>query len=205
MRFIFDRNTLSAAPFLHLYVKEILKRDDADRILLWLKSSAPWKLVETDFYEQHEFSLLDSALPSELQYLTSDTSIKALGAELERTFEVSGQLQLVEVSAHKLTRGQTIRIHNDHLEQQESHRLLIQLNEGWQENQGGLLMLFRSETPESLHNILLPIHGSGFAFEISPRSFHAVSSINSGERYTLVYTFRQRSSRGATAGIRDDS
>ena len=58
--------------------------------------------------------------------------------------------------------------------------------------QGGLLMLFRSEAPESVHSALLPTHGSGFAFEISANSFHAVSSIRTGERYTLVYTFRRQ-------------
>ena len=79
--------------------------------------------------------------------------------------------------------GQTIKIHNDYLGAEESHRLLIQLNEGWEASQGGLLMLFGAAEPESLQGVLLPVHGSGFAFEISPKSFHAVSSIVGGERY----------------------
>jgi hypothetical protein len=74
---------------------------------------------------------------------------------------------------------------------EESHRLLIQINEGWEASQGGLLMLLGSAEPESVQSVLLPVHGSGFAFEISPKSFHAVSSIITGERYTLVYTFRK--------------
>ena len=52
-------------------------------------------------------------------------------------------------------------------------------------------MLFGSDAPESLHSVLLPTHGGSFAFEISANSFHAVSSIKIGERYTLVYTFRR--------------
>jgi len=69
---------------------------------------------------------------------------------------------------------------------------LIQFNAGWEVSQGGLLMLFGADTPETLQTVLLPTHGSGFAFEISAKSFHAVSSIKAGERYTLVYTFRRR-------------
>lgn len=53
-------------------------------------------------------------------------------------------------------------------------------------------MLFADDTPESVRHVVMPTHGSGFAFEISPVSYHAVSSIRSGERYTLVYTFRRR-------------
>lgn len=206
MKFAFDRNAQSAAPFPHLRINEILNRGDADRILLWLKVAAPWKLVVADFYEQLEFSLLDSALPPELKYLISNDSIEAIAAQLERAFGVGSQLQLVEASAHKLTRGQTIRIHNDYLEGQESHRLLIQLNEGWEEHQGGLLMLFGSDAPESLRNILLPIHGSGFAFEISPRSFHAVSSINPTRRTNAAHRNRNGTSSFSLAqGVEADS
>lgn len=191
MKFVFDNAARSVTPFPHLRIKKILQRDDANRLLRWLQETAPWRLTVTDFYEQYEFSLLDLALEQESQYLIDEESTNAIAAELERSFEVSSKLELVEVTAHKLTHGQTIRIHNDYLGAQESHRLLIQLNQGWEASQGGLLMLFGSEAPASLQNILLPVHGSGFAFEISPKSFHAVSSINSGERYTLVYTFRK--------------
>jgi Rps23 Pro-64 3,4-dihydroxylase Tpa1-like proline 4-hydroxylase len=106
-------------------------------------------------------------------------------------FAVGGELVLVDVSAHKLTSGQTIRIHNDWIGGEETHRLLIQLNDGWSIENGGLLMLFGSRAPEDVRSITEPAHGSGFAFEISERSFHAVSTIKAGQRFTLVYTFRE--------------
>jgi hypothetical protein len=74
---------------------------------------------------------------------------------------------------------------------EETHRLLIQLNTGWEPKQGGLLMLFGSDSPESLQHVILPAHDSGLAFEISPSSFHAVSTIKRGVRYTIVYTFNR--------------
>ena len=104
-------------------------------------------------------------------------------------FAVNRTLTLVDVNAHRLTPGQVIRVHNDYIAGAETHRLLIQLNAGWATAQGGLLMLFEEEDVASVRNVILPVHGSGFAFEISPRSFHAVSEIRNGERYTLVYTF----------------
>jgi Rps23 Pro-64 3,4-dihydroxylase Tpa1-like proline 4-hydroxylase len=191
MRFSFNDVAGSGAPFPHLRIKNILSRDDADLTLRWFKRGAPWKLTVAEFYEQYEFSLLDAALAPEVHFLVDNKLVSAIAAELKKSFKVEGELELVEVSAHKLTHGQTIRIHNDYVETKESHRLLIQINDGWETSQGGLLMLFSSPAPESVQNVLLPIHGSGFAFEISPKSFHAVSSIISGERYTLVYTFRR--------------
>jgi hypothetical protein len=38
------------------------------------------------------------------------------------------------MSAHKLTAGQTIRIHNDWIRGEETHRVLIQVNDGWSMN-----------------------------------------------------------------------
>jgi Rps23 Pro-64 3,4-dihydroxylase Tpa1-like proline 4-hydroxylase len=191
MRLAFENLTKIGLPFPHLRVTDILRRDDADRVLLWFQEKAPWKLTIADFYEQYEFSLLDSPLEHEIECLIQADVIKTITAELEFSFDLRTKLELVEASAHKLMRGQTIRIHNDFIGSEETHRLLIQINAGWELTQGGLLMLFASDAPESLQSVLLPTHGSGFAFEISPSSFHAVSSINSGERYTLVYTFRQ--------------
>ncbi len=151
---------------------------------------APWALRIESFYEQHEFSLLATALDDEIADLVSPTFIEAVCEELRAWFGVDEGLVLVDVVAHRLTSGQTIRIHNDYLDGQETHRLMIQLNDGWSVERGGLLMLFAGDTPESLRHIVMPTHASGFAFEISPSSYHAVSTIRDGERYTLVYTLR---------------
>ncbi len=99
-------------------------------------------------------------------------------------------LTLVEVTAHKLVSGQTIRVHNDYRPKGETHRLLIQLNRGWADEQGGLLLLFGSAGANDVRRILRPTHRSAMAFAISPLSFHAVSTIQRGERYTLVYSFQ---------------
>ena len=86
--------------------------------------------------------------------------------------------------------GQTIRIHNDYVEGHETHRLLIQLNDGWTDENGGMLMLFGSASHRDLKRVVRPLHGSALSFEISPDSYHAVSTIHGGERFTLVYSFK---------------
>lgn len=177
-------------PFPHFSWDALIRPVDADAFLDWLERSAPWRLRVENFYEQHEFSLLDTPPPTDLIGLVATETLALIAVELARLFELGRRLVLVDVSAHRLTAGQTIRVHNDYLGQEETHRLLIQFNRGWTVDNGGLLMLFGSDNAEDVRDALLPVHGSGFAFAISPESFHAVSTIRSGERYTLVYTFR---------------
>ena len=191
----FERARAFPDPFPHVHVSNILSHEAANRVLGWLRARAPWTLRVESFYEQHEFSLLTSELCPEVAGLVSPAFLEAVRAELQRRFAVAENLVLVDVGGHRLTAGQTIRIHNDFLDGQETHRLLIQLNDGWSAERGGLLMLFGGESPETLRHVVVPTHASGFAFEISSTSFHAVSSIKDGERYTLVYTFRRSNGR----------
>ena len=67
--------------------------------------------------------------------------------------------------------------------------MLIQLNRGWDDNQGGILMFFNSQDPADVHRVFPPVHGSVVGFGISEGSNHAVSTIHSGERFTLVFSF----------------
>lgn len=186
----FDTAITTALPFPHFHVPRILEPEDADRALAWLRDRAPWSLRVESFYEQHEFSLQSTRLDPEVAALASPPFVEAIRGALVARFGVARGLDLVDISAHRLTPGQTIRVHNDFIDGEETHRLLIQLNDGWSAERGGLLMLFGDSRPESVRRIVVPTHGSGFAFEISPVSYHAVSSIRDGERYTLVYTFR---------------
>lgn len=176
-------------PFAHCGWDRLVSEVDADRVLDWLET-APWQLRIEDFYEQHEFSLLTVQPPSNLGALVSEATIANLTEGLRRVFKIDRPLALVDVAAHRLTAGQTIRVHNDYLGPEETHRLLVQFNRGWPIENGGLLMTFASERAEDVADAFIPMHGSAFAFEISPRSFHAVSTIRHGERFTLVYTFR---------------
>ena len=58
-------------PFPHLLSLESLELEVSYRVLAWFELGAPWRLVETNFYEQFEFSLLDAQLPPELAFLQS--------------------------------------------------------------------------------------------------------------------------------------
>jgi Rps23 Pro-64 3,4-dihydroxylase Tpa1-like proline 4-hydroxylase len=188
----FSRSVAASTPFPHLRTPELVDEELGAAALAWLRDRAPWRLRVEDFYEQHEIGLLDADLPAGVAPIIDTQFLEGIRRGLEDGLPHEASLHLVDVSAHRLTRGQTIRIHNDHIGGEETHRLLLQLNEGWSPDQGGLLMLFSQDRPEALTNVILPKHRSGFGFRISADSHHAVSTIRNGERFTVVYTFRQR-------------
>jgi 2OG-Fe(II) oxygenase superfamily len=173
-------------PFRYATFSRCLSPDTGDAIMDWLEETAPWSLTQTDFYEQHEFSCWDSPSPV-ASFLTSSEVLhivrSTMGDIFGRSFE-----QTVSVVCHRLVPPQRIGIHNDSLAGQESHRLVIQLNRGLTDTDGGVLMLFNSDDPADIHKLLRPVNLSGFAFEISADSHHAVSQVHGGARYTLIYS-----------------
>jgi Rps23 Pro-64 3,4-dihydroxylase Tpa1-like proline 4-hydroxylase len=178
------------APFPHAVSGRALSMPLANAVLEWFETAAPWRLRIESFYEQYELNLHQVGLAPDLVPLISDAIIKAIVAQMLSPL-TGDRLVLVEANAHKLLPGQTIRIHNDFIGGEETHRVLIQINRNWTDQNGGMLMLFSSPVVDDIARLIRPIHGSGMAFEISPASFHAVSTIHAGERYTLVYSFKR--------------
>lgn len=162
----------------------------AENILQWFERDAPWQLRVESFYEQYELNLQKANPPAALQALIADETIEKLSCRMLGPL-TQDHLILTEANAHKLLPGQTIKIHNDYIDGMETHRVLVQLNRNWIDEDGGMLMLFSGPNPDDVARVIRPMHGSATGFEISPTSFHAVSTIRAGARYTLVYSFKR--------------
>lgn len=175
-------------PFPYVVSPEALDLEASRAVLAWLEAAAPWKLVETDFYEQFECSLWDVPLPTTLTFLCEPAFLTALKTRVAELFGVA-MSHRVDITAHKLLPGQRIRLHNDFIPGAETHRLLLQFNRGWREDDGGLLLCFYSADSADIHKIFRPVHNSAFGFAITATSYHAVSTIHAGERFTIVYSF----------------
>ncbi|WP_375459852.1 cyclophane-containing peptide 2OG-Fe(II) oxygenase YhhC [uncultured Enterovirga sp.] len=178
-----------AVPFPHSVSGEVMRTSLAKAVLEWFETEAPWRLRSESFYEQYELNLHQAELPSSVAFLVSPEFVGELAARMLLPL-TSDPLLLVEANAHKLLPGQTIKIHNDYIDGEESHRILVQVNREWSDANGGLLMFFSGPAAGDVARVIRPLHRSGTAFEISPRSFHAVSTIHAGERYTVVYSFK---------------
>ena len=180
-------------PFRYFLSAQCLAPVFERSLLEWFEQDAPWKLVETDFYEQFEFDLRDAELPEAFEALVAPNTLDCLRRKMEAALGDSLGPQVLVV-AHRLDPGQRIAIHNDVREGGETHRLTIQLNRGLDDEDGGFFMLFNSDDPSDVHRILRPISGSAIGFAISPASHHAVSRLHGGVRFTLVYSFHAAAS-----------
>jgi Rps23 Pro-64 3,4-dihydroxylase Tpa1-like proline 4-hydroxylase len=184
----FSELEIQAEPFDYFILPVAFGEHESLSVLKWLETAAPWKLVEADFYTQFEFNFEDVVLPEEIAFLYKRNFLDYIIKQFEKLFSVklTGR---IDVTAHKLVQGHTIRLHNDFIPGQETHRLLIQLNRNWRDENGGFLLFFNSSDPKDIHRVIRPIHNSSEGFAISPKSNHAVSTVQAGERYTLVYSF----------------
>ena len=183
-----SQRSVSTQPFHHAVLTECLSPRVGNQLLQWFEDDAPWVSKRTDFYEQFEFSCWDSTAPA-AQYLTSNETLGVVRAVMMDIFGC-GFESSVSVVCHKLVHGHRIGIHNDYLVGEETHRLTIQLNRGLRDDDGGFLMIFNSDDPADVHQILRPQHLSALAFEISADSYHAVSEMHGGERYTVIYSLK---------------
>ena len=178
-----------SAPFPCFTVAQAISEELEQHLLRWFEDRAPWKLAVMDFYEQYEFDFRDVIdLPNPLKQLFSQATLTRLRADVGALLGTSLGPQ-IDITAHKLNRTQKIRIHNDARPDGETHRFFVQLNRGWDEANGGLLMLFGGPEVETLNEIIIPTSRSAFGFEISKSSHHAVSQVHQGDRYTLVFSF----------------
>jgi Rps23 Pro-64 3,4-dihydroxylase Tpa1-like proline 4-hydroxylase len=182
-------------PFDYFLSPQALREDVSTTLHAWLETEAPWKLVETDFYEQYEFSFWDVDVPPQLLVLREPDFLNELKTKIENLFKVELGND-IDVAAHRLIPGQRIRLHNDFIAGQKTYRLLIQLNQGCKDKDGGLLLLFNSADPADIHRVFRPIHNDAIGFVVSPTSNHAVSLIHGGERFTLVYSFYGKNGNG---------
>lgn len=180
-------------PYKYFYGEDFLDIKQSYDILDWLKSSN-WSLTTTDFYTQYEFRLEEKNTYKNLHYLFSKETLNSLSNFMQKLFGIEFKDNCYVV-AHKLIDGHCIKIHNDYLEDEsdiETHRLIIQLNDGWEDHFGGFLITFNSNDPTDIQDIIKPIHNSVFIFEISKESHHAVSTIYNANRYTLIYNFTKK-------------
>ena len=142
-----------------------------------------WKFHKEAFFEQYEYKVNHK---NELFFQEIGLEIKSL-LEHEFNVELSDDFAIV---FHKLTPGQRISIHNDcPILGYETHRLVLNLNDEYEDNNGGHFYICSERNSESIFKILRPIVNSGFGFEASKNSYHAIGKVLCRDRYSLVFSF----------------
>ena len=169
----------------------------ADLLLDWLEGTDYWVLSRRSFYEQYDFDLALKSMPKSVAWVRDPIFLKQLLLECEAMFSVplfSG----VSICAHKLIARQSIGVHNDRPSVDnglETHRLILQLNRADTPVSGGILCLHGSSPDRPIIKELTPVHNSAVGVEFSGISYHSVSPVTSGARYSVIFTFRASAGR----------
>ena len=163
----------------------------AATLLDYLDTATVWQLHPKAFYE-HRFDprARDSDLFPHDLLMDARKSVEA-GLDTHLSSRML-------VYAHCLRPGHSMRLHTDDPANPRSsgltHRLVVHLNRQWSEDSGGQLVFFGSRDPDDVRRVFPASHNYAVAFAMSDRSYHAVTEVRSGVRYTLVFSFRETDS-----------
>lgn len=181
-----------ANPFLHVVIPDCIDLTLAESLLRWFEKEAPWQFSAVDeFYQLLDMDLRGAILPKDLRILVDGSFLEDVRTNMADLMNAR-LTSKIDVTAHKMQVGCRIGTHTDHGSLGQTHRLLIHLNRGWTAEDGGLLMLLDEERPSPQSRNLrcyLPHHRRAIGFEISPNSYHAVSTVVMGDRFALCFSF----------------
>ncbi|HEY2302545.1 MAG TPA: 2OG-Fe(II) oxygenase [Acidimicrobiales bacterium] len=184
---------LAGEPFPHFVMDDLLDRVDGERIRAWLEHEAEWKLQERSFYCQDTCNNAESLRAGPLACLCNPATLEGLADHLGEMFGLDLETKSVHVEAHRLRPGQGIGIHNDNPRfGTESVRLVIHFGGPYNDSDGGHLLLFTGPDPTAMTTVVRPLHNSAAGFLLSEKSYHAVSDVKAGGRYSVVVGFFER-------------
>ena len=178
------RSVLS--PYRHVRMYPILEPILAQRALSWLRRTGAWARQEGAFYRHDTFALTPDVVPPEAAQIVSPKTLGSLRAILQARFGTEVQ-RLAHVEAHRSSARDDIGLHTD--ADVREIRLMLNLNARWTPSQGGVLQLQDRPGRPCRHVRYRPLHNSATAFRTAPDSYHRVSPMQEGERYTLLYRF----------------
>jgi hypothetical protein len=194
---VFGDVATSRTPFPYFVAQQVFERDVADALLSWLEEEAPWDLHEGPFFEQFETNLKAAQLPPACSGISEAATLAALRHEVGAALGVKLS-DRVTISAHKLVPGQGIGVHNDAPDEgHETHRLVVAFGRSYDDRHGGHLIFLNSSRPDDLHRIFRPLHNTGVGFAMSDASYHAVTEVREGARYSVVFSFWDSRAREA--------
>ena len=147
--------------------------------------------LEGLFWQDADWQHRDGAFyRCSLRDVTEDIPASFLTEVLARMREIT-ELPLVDrvvVSAQRMLPGQVIGIHSDRpLLGYEIARLVVQLNQQWQAEHGGVLELFSSPQSEVVFRVN-PEYNKAFGFRLHHHSYHGVTEVTQ-PRQTVVFNF----------------
>ncbi|SFX76049.1 2OG-Fe(II) oxygenase superfamily [Thermoactinomyces sp. DSM 45891] len=181
-------------PYPFFRCNEFFNQKTSNMLIDFLENNPYFVGTKGDFYEQTMFPLTEKILSDELIPILDNENRKIILENAEEYFGVKLKKDFF-ATAHRLLPGQETGIHNDYLETPSNykygftHRIIVYINRVWNHHNGGLLGIYSSDKSEDLVTTIEPIHNTAVGLSFSKTSFHDVSKVLDGERYTVNFSF----------------
>ena len=156
-----------------------------------VKMADRWERIKTDFYLQDEYTLKwdDATLMAHLRRLVEVFSSIGMQNWIARSMGCVVALPPTVV-AHRLRPGDYIGFHNDYRSDGEAVRLVLMLGNAAEESGGVFVALGESEKSEhEVLEVVIPKHNRLLSFCISRRSYHLVTEVTAGDRYSIIFSY----------------
>jgi Rps23 Pro-64 3,4-dihydroxylase Tpa1-like proline 4-hydroxylase len=182
------------APFPHMFAPALLAPDTCQSVIDKLETTSKWEELADSHHNEPPGAKLAGRLPASLALLESAAILATLKGWLSQEYGVEFE-DRHDLNAGRFSEGHQLYPHNDAVTDGCSHRAVMFLTRNWSWADGGCLWLLASprQPVNSPGNMCYPpIPGNVVLFPISQRSFHAVSLMKKGVRYSLTYSFYAR-------------
>jgi len=179
----------------YLILEDLLPRSAAIALAERARGERHWKLHEEWFFSQNDVAWVRREFGrSPVGEMTPEiTALWTAGVGL-----VESQMNAVigghyTVIGHKMVADQVVGIHNDSPDLDrgriENYRLIYYVDDEYSDDKGGYLLLFSGGDGAEITDAVRPLFNSAVLMHLSDSSYHAVSRIQRGVRYSLVVSY----------------
>ncbi len=181
-----------ALPFPCHHRDEALPQTEHATLLDWLEQREPWRDADGGFYRTLVFGLeRDADVPDALKAHFSPDN-PAWAEQLASTLFQTPLTLRGPIALHQMARGHGVGIHSDEpAPGEETHRIVITCCRPCAPDAGGHFILLSGDQPRDAR-VVVPLRSNALlAFGLERRSHHAITSIRSSVRYSVVMSFRR--------------
>jgi hypothetical protein len=171
-------------------VSEVFDPDLYAALLDWLEHHASWSDYGDGLSEHSTVYLRGNETDEPWPHVWAEwlpAAVETLAVAFDTSFRPG-----TTIWANRFCVGEKISVHNDFSPDPQpgdlrffTHRLIVYLTRSWSPEDGGMLGIFSDELAVQPLQIVPPLANSGIAMAFGPRSYHGVSRVRSGERYTI--------------------
>jgi hypothetical protein len=195
-----SRLTWLRRPYPHAIGDGLFAPELVDDWLRTLESVSAWRPQDGGFYAADATAVAPSDAPDgAMREMLQPGGLARLEAAASQLFETTLCLH-GPVIAHRMRPGQGVGIHSDRpAPGEETHRIVIFLARAPVPADGGHFLILAGPDVGRASSIIELASNTAVAFPLDDQSYHAVSRVVRGTRFSLVLSFRGCPSRDREA------